>query len=151
MISPSTSEKWSMALLKVNKHSTVNKTVWLCAFNIMSVRNHPSTCFDTYIYLWGAIYQILGFAPNPIWCMFITTSDCIQVNDWVSLFHMLNIKSTQQMPIHPSHHPNELHKWAGSWQNQQNGMCTQQRLRSAWATVQSDKNLRCPHEESFGP
>ena len=26
--------------------------------------------------------------------------------------------------------------WATSWQNQQNGMCTQQRLRSAWASIQ---------------
>ena len=41
--------------------------------------------------------------------------------------------------------------WASSWQNQQNGMCTQWRLRSAWASAQSDQSLRCPHEESFGP
>ena len=42
-------------------------------------------------------------------------------------------------------------KWATSWQNQQNGMCAQWRLRSAWASTQSDQSLRCPHEESFGP
>ena len=28
-------------------------------------------------------------------------------------------------------------KWAASWQNQQNGMCAEQRLRSAWASAQS--------------
>ena len=33
--------------------------------------------------------------------------------------------------------------WAATWQNQQNGMCTQQRLRSAWASAQSDQSLRC--------
>ena len=38
-------------------------------------------------------------------------------------------------------------KWATSWQNQQNGMCAQQRLRSAWASAQSDQSLHCPHEE----
>ena len=27
----------------------------------------------------------------------------------------------------------------------------QQRLRSAWASTQSDQSLRCPHEESLGP
>ena len=27
----------------------------------------------------------------------------------------------------------------------------QQRLRSAWASAQSDQSLRCPHEESLGP
>ena len=42
-------------------------------------------------------------------------------------------------------------KWAASWQNQQNGMCAQRRLRSAWASAQSDQSLRCPHEESLGP
>ena len=42
------------------------------------------------------------------------------------------------------------HKWATSWQNQQNGMCAQQRLRSDWP-AQSDQSLRCPHEESLCP
>ena len=40
---------------------------------------------------------------------------------------------------------------AASRQNQQNGMCAQQRLRSAWASAQSDQSLRCPREESLGP
>ena len=31
--------------------------------------------------------------------------------------------------------------WAASWQNQQSGMCTQRRLRSAWASAQSDQSL----------
>ena len=30
--------------------------------------------------------------------------------------------------------------WATSWQNQQNGMCAQWRLRSAWASAQSDQS-----------
>ena len=39
--------------------------------------------------------------------------------------------------------------WAATWQNQQNGMCTQQRLRSAWAFAQSGV---CPgwSESSLG-
>ena len=31
--------------------------------------------------------------------------------------------------------------WAASWQNQRNGMRTQWRLRSAWASAQSDQSL----------
>ena len=31
-------------------------------------------------------------------------------------------------------------KWAIAWQNQQNDMCTQQRLRSVWAFAQSDQS-----------
>ena len=30
-------------------------------------------------------------------------------------------------------------------------LCAQRRLRSAWASAQSDQSLRCPHEESLGP
>ena len=41
--------------------------------------------------------------------------------------------------------------WARAWQNQQNTVCAQRRLRSAWASAQSDQSLRCPHEGSLGP
>ena len=37
----------------------------------------------------------------------------------------------------------DVSKWAISWQNQQNGMHTQQRLRSAWASTQSDQSSLC--------
>ena len=37
--------------------------------------------------------------------------------------------------------------WAASRQNQQSVICAQRRLRSTWASVQSDQSLRCPHEE----
>ena len=37
--------------------------------------------------------------------------------------------------------------WAVAWQNQQNGMCAQQRLRSAWASAQSDQG--CPGWSEF--
>ena len=30
-------------------------------------------------------------------------------------------------------------------------LCAQRRLRSAWASAQSDQSLRCSHEESLGP
>ena len=32
--------------------------------------------------------------------------------------------------------------WASAWQNQQTSMCAQRRLRSAWASAQSDQSLR---------
>ena len=40
---------------------------------------------------------------------------------------------------------------AAAWQNKYNGLCAQWRLRSAWASAQSDQSLRCPHEESLVP
>ena len=30
-------------------------------------------------------------------------------------------------------------------------LCAQRRLRSAWASAQSDQSLRCPHEETLDP
>ena len=41
--------------------------------------------------------------------------------------------------------------WVRAWQNQQNGMCAQRKLRSACASAQSDQSLHYPHEECFGP
>ena len=44
------------------------------------------------------------------------------------------------------------------WRQMSHGMikptewvCTQRRLRSAWASSQSDQSLHCPHEETLGP
>ena len=39
---------------------------------------------------------------------------------------------------------------ATAWQNQQNYLCAQRRLRSAWASAQSDQSLPCPHEDTLG-
>ena len=42
-------------------------------------------------------------------------------------------------------------KWASAWQNQQNDLCTQRRLRSAWASAQSDQSLHYLYDEALGP
>ena len=39
----------------------------------------------------------------------------------------------------------EKAKWAGVWQNQHNDLCPQRRLRSAWASAQSDQCLCCAY------
>ena len=40
---------------------------------------------------------------------------------------------------------------AAAWQNQQNDLCAQWKLKSGWASAPSDQSLRCPHEETLGP
>ena len=35
--------------------------------------------------------------------------------------------------------------WTAAWQNQQNDLCAQRRLRSAWASAQSDQFSLCAH------
>ena len=39
--------------------------------------------------------------------------------------------------------------WAAAWPNQQNDLCAQWRLRSAWTSTQSDQSLHCPHEKAW--
>ena len=41
-------------------------------------------------------------------------------------------------------------KWATAWQNLQNDMCTQRRIRSACTSAQSDQSLCCLHVEILG-
>ena len=41
--------------------------------------------------------------------------------------------------------------WPSAWKNLQNGMCALRRLRSAWASAQSDQSILCTHEISLGP
>ena len=41
--------------------------------------------------------------------------------------------------------------WAASWYDQQKDLCAQRRLRSVWASIQSDQSLSCRPEETFGP
>ena len=55
----------------------------------------------------------------------------------VPIFEPMDLKSIG----HQSRLWDARHKWAASWQNQQNGMCAQRRLRSAWAYAQSDQSL----------
>ena len=53
-----------------------------------------------------------------------------------TLVYIWEVQSRQRLDI-------KKKIWAASWQNQQNGMCAQRRLRSAWASVQSDQSLCC--------
>ena len=48
---------------------------------------------------------------------------------------------TQHLKQYLSHDMTKPTKW----------VCAQRRLRSAWASAQSDKSLRCPPEECLGP
>ena len=38
----------------------------------------------------------------------------------------------------------------GAWQNQQNGLCAQWKLRSAWVSAQSDQRLHCLSKNVWG-
>ena len=57
-----------------------------------------------------------------------------------SIFVRGNILSS--LPIPPLQSHSHFNIWAIARQNQQNDLCTQRRLRSAWASVQSDESLR---------
>ena len=42
-----------------------------------------------------------------------------------------------------------LHYMSRDMTKQTKWVCVQRRLRSAWASAQSDQSIRCPHEEAF--
>ena len=44
----------------------------------------------------------------------------------------------------------QYENWAMAWQNHQNDLCAQRRLRSAWASTQSHQSQRCPPEAKLG-
>ena len=45
----------------------------------------------------------------------------------------------------------QYENWATALQTQQNDLCAQRRLISAWASAQSDQSQRCPPEANLGP
>ena len=70
--------------------------------------------------------------------------DCKEVNQAICIFISVTaVMTTAFKVLKAQGMPNDTGKWriaiwAASWQNQQNGMCAQRRLRSAWASAQSD-------------
>ena len=79
----------------------------------------------------------------------------ILLNKKVYALHILSLKKNKQKKHGFENtalaRPSTEYIWATLRQNQQNGMCTQRRLRSAWASAQSDQSLRYPNEDSLGP
>ena len=63
---------------------------------------------------------------------------CSSLSDEKKMDYNLHVKNIYQ---HLSHDITKPAKW----------LCAQRRLRSAWASAQSDQSLRCPLEESLGP
>ena len=58
---------------------------------------------------------------------------------WKAMIYSCASSCASTILFEPPHH-----------KTNKNGLCAQGRLRSAWASAQSDQSLRCPHEESWG-
>ena len=54
------------------------------------------------------------------------------------MFKFMVSDSAGYLPV-PRSHTN----WVASWQNQQNNLCTQQKLNSDWASAHSDQSSMC--------
>ena len=52
-------------------------------------------------------------------------------------------------PLHQLYRPNHCTYMSRDMTKPTKWLCAQRRLRSAWASAQSDQRLRCPHEESL--
>ena len=58
----------------------------------------------------------------------------------IGIMPQLGLDVGGNFDIHTSHNMTKPTKW----------LCAHRRLRSAWASAQSDQSLRCPHEENLG-
>ena len=111
-------------------------TVWITTnkMNLAFVYHHIIEKTKQYIHV-DVIYNwnLMAMAWD------YTTQPSSHTNyDYQQISHKIYHKTWQQ---HFSHDMTKPTKW----------VCAQRRLRSAWASAQSDQSLRCPHEESLGP
>ena len=82
---------------------------------------------------WNDMKSVEGlYSPN------ITTTTSQGITCGIT-FGITNDKSV----IGISKHYVDYIIWATSWQNKQTDLCTKRRLKSAWASAQSDQSLRC--------
>ena len=72
---------------------------------------------------------------------------------WEQRLHQINYAYVNLLQCHTQWFLKwfQYENWAAAWQNQQNDLCAQRRLRSAWASAQSDQSQRCPPEAKLGP
>ena len=72
---------------------------------------------------------------------------------WEQRLHQVNYEYANSLQCHTQWFLKwfQYENWATAWQNQQNDLCAQGRLRSAWASAQSDQSQRCPPEANLGP
>ena len=86
------------------------------------------------------IYKLMSRSNLPVK---ILPETCAFLLRSISLRISCNWSSETRSPIFCRE------KWDAIWQPTK-WVCAQRRLRSGWASAQSDKSLRCPHEETLG-
>ena len=72
---------------------------------------------------------------------------------WEQRLHQVNYEYANSLQCHTQWFLKwiQYKNWATAWQNQQNDLCAQRGLKSAWASAQCDQSLRCPPEAKLGP
>ena len=89
--------------------------------------------------------------PGPIWsvsdtsCTYVKRSKliCIRTITWGNVLLTYAPNEDSDQPAHP------ICIRTITWGNVPSDICDQRRLRSACASAQSDRSLRCPHEETL--
>ena len=83
-----------------------------------------------------------------IWTFMVGICDCLftwhgsnQLTSWVAGISVTTLPGCKNNKINMRRDMTKPTKW----------VCAQRRLRSAWASAQSDQSLCCPHEESLDP
>ena len=71
---------------------------------------------------------------------------------WEQRLHQVNYTYANSLQCHMQWFLKwfQYENWATAWRNHPNDLCAQQRLRSTWASTQSDQSQRCPPEAKLG-
>ena len=113
----------------VGRNST-NFVVWhqtlsFCSFFLILCTHKSCSLFEEKGFCWAVVNR---------WAWI---NEALQKQTFC--IHILMRKNKSRKRLEP------FFKWATSWQNQQTYMCAQRRLRSAWASAQSDKSSLCAY------
>ena len=133
-----------MRTAKTNKTGRMPRLIWVFAghtVTLLVLSCHGSSedgwyYFKMYNFIIKGVYSANNAYIRKIKFYFITLP---AINNAV----VLEQKNTQvdYMYILSAISLNRI--WAAAWQNQQNDLCAQRRLNSAWASAQSDQSSLC--------
>ena len=121
-----------------------NIVALLCILNvkmkIVSLKDNCDFHFVTFHNF--TIFSIGNPSPPPPpahWISRLYRIPLLQL-DCIQLYFLQPLQGSIEAKFNMSRHMTNPTKW----------LCAQRRLKSVWASAQSNQSLRCPHEESLG-
>ena len=135
-------------LNKLNPHKSRDKRTGLD--DILNMLKMSCADFLTwsivsvYMYVWLYVCMLCMYGWMDGWMdgwMYVCMYVCIYVYTRINCIIIISgFRIADEAFLKYSSIRTSCSMWAASWQNQQNDLCAQRRLRSAWASAQSDQS-----------